>query len=176
MNIPLNIDWQQILLHMFNLVLLLGILYFLLYKPVLQFMQKRNAEYEAEEEAIARKHQEADQLKKQYEDQLKTIDTEIEQRRHASMDRIKEEKEHALEETRQQSAELLKKAREQAEHEREKILQDAQDTVTVLVRDLAQKMVFLDTNAAYEEFLKDAESEVAGAMQVSRSATGEGEH
>ena len=31
---PLNIDIQQILLHLFNLVLLLSILYLLLYKPV----------------------------------------------------------------------------------------------------------------------------------------------
>ena len=34
MNIPLNIDWQQILLHALNLVLLVAGLYLLLYKPV----------------------------------------------------------------------------------------------------------------------------------------------
>ena len=33
MNIPLNIDWQQILLHLFNFVILAGGLYFILYKP-----------------------------------------------------------------------------------------------------------------------------------------------
>ena len=32
MNIPLNIDWQQILLHVLNFVILFGGLYFLLYK------------------------------------------------------------------------------------------------------------------------------------------------
>lgn len=41
MNLPLNIDWQQILLHAFNFVLLFAILYFLLYKPVKDFMEKR---------------------------------------------------------------------------------------------------------------------------------------
>ena len=38
---PLNIDWQQILLHWMNLAILAGGLYFLLYKPVVDFMHKR---------------------------------------------------------------------------------------------------------------------------------------
>ncbi len=37
MGIPLNIDWQQILLHIFNLLILVGGLYLLLYKPVKDF-------------------------------------------------------------------------------------------------------------------------------------------
>ena len=41
MGVPLNIDWQQILLHMFNLIILTGGLYFLLYQPVTAFMKKR---------------------------------------------------------------------------------------------------------------------------------------
>ena len=44
-NIPLNIDWQQILLHALNFVILVGGLYFLLYKPVKKFMAQREAHY-----------------------------------------------------------------------------------------------------------------------------------
>lgn len=40
MNVPLNIDWQQILLHLLNFMILFGILYFFLYKPVKDFMEK----------------------------------------------------------------------------------------------------------------------------------------
>ena len=40
-NIPLNIDWQQILLHFFNFSILVGGLYLLLFKPVKRFMEKR---------------------------------------------------------------------------------------------------------------------------------------
>ena len=46
MNIPLNIDWQQILLHLFNFTILAGGLYLLLYRPVKEFMQKRDAYYQ----------------------------------------------------------------------------------------------------------------------------------
>ena len=45
MGVPLNIDWQQILLHAFNLIILTGGLYFLLYQPVTAFMKKRQDYY-----------------------------------------------------------------------------------------------------------------------------------
>lgn len=41
MGIPLNVDWQQILLHLFNFIILFGGLWLLLYKPVKNFMAKR---------------------------------------------------------------------------------------------------------------------------------------
>ena len=41
MNIPLNINFQQILLHLLNFVILAGGLYFLLYGPVKKFMDGR---------------------------------------------------------------------------------------------------------------------------------------
>lgn len=44
--VPLNIDWQQILLHLLNFVILFAGLYLLLYKPVKAFMQKRREHYE----------------------------------------------------------------------------------------------------------------------------------
>ena len=55
MNIPLNVDWQQILLHWMNLAILTGGLYFLLYKPVKQFMEKREAYYRDLEDQAAGK-------------------------------------------------------------------------------------------------------------------------
>lgn len=46
MNIPLNIDWQQILLHMLNFTILALGLFLVLYNPVKKFMQKRKEYYE----------------------------------------------------------------------------------------------------------------------------------
>ena len=53
MNIPLNIDWQQILLHLFNFSILVGGLYLLLFKPVKNFMDKRAKHYQDMENAAA---------------------------------------------------------------------------------------------------------------------------
>ena len=54
MNIPLNIDWQQILLHLLNFVILAGGLYLLLYKPVKTFMEKRQQYYQEQDAKAAK--------------------------------------------------------------------------------------------------------------------------
>ena len=59
MNIPLNVDWQQILLHLFNFAILAGGLYFLLFKPVKDFMDKRLAYYQGMEKEAADKLEQA---------------------------------------------------------------------------------------------------------------------
>ena len=46
MNMPLNIDWQQILLHVLNFTILFAVMYFFLFKPVKDFMEKREASYQ----------------------------------------------------------------------------------------------------------------------------------
>ena len=58
MNIPLNIDWQQILLHLFNFSILVGGLYLLLFKPVKNFMDKRAKHYQDMETAAAEREKE----------------------------------------------------------------------------------------------------------------------
>ena len=70
MNIPLNIDYQQILLHWMNLAILTGGLYFLLFKPVKQFMQKREAYYKDLDAQADAKLAEAEQIKAEYQAKL----------------------------------------------------------------------------------------------------------
>ena len=81
MNIPLNIDWQQILLHLFNFTILAGGLYLLLYRPVKEFMQKRDAYYQGINDQAEQLKQQADQLKKDYQQKLSDADSEIVQKR-----------------------------------------------------------------------------------------------
>ena len=55
MNIPLNIDWQQILLHLLNFVILAGgAVSQALYKPVKTFMEKRQQYYQEQDAKAAK--------------------------------------------------------------------------------------------------------------------------
>jgi len=63
MNIPLNIDWQQILLHFFNFSILVGGLYLLLFKPVKSFMAKREKHYADMESAAVAREKDTEELK-----------------------------------------------------------------------------------------------------------------
>ena len=78
---PLNIDFQQILLHWMNLAILTGGLYVLLYKPVKQFMDKREAHYQELERQAADKLAQAEQLKAERQAQLDQAGEEIRQAR-----------------------------------------------------------------------------------------------
>ena len=77
MNIPLNIDWQQILLHLFNFVLLAGGLYLLLYRPVKDFMKKREDHYAQMAQEAEKDRQEARQMVQDYKEKLADIDQEF---------------------------------------------------------------------------------------------------
>ena len=74
---PLNIDWQQILLHLMNFAILAGGLYVLLYRPVKAFMAKREAYYQAQADQAEKTAQEAERLKADYQAKLDAAGEEI---------------------------------------------------------------------------------------------------
>ena len=77
MNIPLNIDWQQILLHFFNFSILVGGLYLLLFKPVKDFMAKREQHYQAIDDDAAAKLREAEEKVKSADERVAALDNEL---------------------------------------------------------------------------------------------------
>ena len=76
MNIPLNIDWQQILLHLLNFVILAGGLYLLLYKPVKAFMEKRQQYYQEQDAKAAKTLADAEKTAAEVRQQLKNADAD----------------------------------------------------------------------------------------------------
>ena len=71
MNIPLNIDWQQIILHLLNFAILAGGLYFLLYHPVRKFMDQREEHYRQMETEAQQRLDQAKATEEEYRQQLK---------------------------------------------------------------------------------------------------------
>ncbi len=157
--IPLNIDFQQILLHLFNVVILFAILFFLVYKPVKNFMDKRKQEYLDMDNEAENKVKEANELKEEYEEKLRQSEAEIKaMRSEASRDAT--EKAHAIEEEARDHAEkILELARMQADNEKDKILGSAGEEVAKLAKDAASKAMFGSPSEAYDSFLKAAEDE-----------------
>ena len=74
MNIPLNIDWQQILLHLLNFVILAGGLYLLLYQPVKAFMEKRQSFYREQDAQAAKLLADAKQAAAEAQRKMKDAD------------------------------------------------------------------------------------------------------
>ena len=88
MNVPLNIDWQQILLHALNLVILIAGLYLLLFKPVKRFMDERTQKYQSMADDAAEKTRQAQALYADYQNRLKGADAEIQQKHAEGMQKL----------------------------------------------------------------------------------------
>ena len=152
---PLNIDWQQILIHIFNTVLLFGILYFLLYKPVKAFMEKRAEYYKNMNSEAEKVKAEAVALKKEYEMRLVAAEEEIRAMKELTEHEIsamqKEGEVNAIAE----AEAIISKAKATAEFERKKILHDAESDITEIVTYAAEKIaVSGNTSFNYDEVLK----------------------
>ena len=84
MNIPLNIDWQQILLHFFNFSILVGGLYLLLFKPVKSFMAKREKHYADMESAAQEREKSTADLEAAMKQREAEFDAALEEKRAAA--------------------------------------------------------------------------------------------
>ena len=153
MNIPLNVDWQQILLHWMNLAILTGGLYFLLYKPVKQFMEKREAHYRAMEEEAAGKLREAEELKASYQARLEGAEEEIRQARTKAQAAVQQ----SVEEQMAQARQIVAKAKEDAASSREQIIRESQRELRELGVAAVKKLTVKDGTDLFDQFLDLAE-------------------
>ena len=157
---PLNIDWQQILLHLLNFVILAGGLYFLLYKPVKSFMAKREQHYRELEEQTAADRREAAALRKAAQEKYDAAEDEISHLRTRVSDELEAEKQKQLAEARQQARRILETAGKTAELRSKKALVDSNEEIRAMALEAVQKLLINDGNAL-DQFLDAAESESA---------------
>lgn len=141
MNIPLNIDWQQILLHLFNFTILTGGLYFLLYKPVKDFMEKRTAFYKTMEEEAENRLDNAKHMEEEYECRLNQIDAEIAEKKAEAVKEAEEAANAVLDDARKQKEKIIADAHGIAQNDRKKILMEAKEDVVKLALAATKKML-----------------------------------
>lgn len=132
MNLPLNIDWQQILLHLFNFVLLAGGLYLLLYKPVKGFMDKRTAYYQTLEAETKTKLADAERVSAEYQSRMAGAEDEIQRKKAEVLREAEKKADLILEEARKQKEKILAEADSTARHEKEKMIEDARVEIAEL--------------------------------------------
>lgn len=114
-DIPLNIDWRQILLHLLNLVILFVVLYFLLYNPVKKFIEQRKQHYEQLDEQTKKQLAEAENKKTRYDNLLDNADEEIAEKKRLAIDDARTESERIIRNAEEQSSAMLKKATDEAQ-------------------------------------------------------------
>lgn len=163
---PLNIDILQILLHMFNFLLLAGGLVLLLFKPVSKFLREREDYYKKAEREIDLKTKENEALKAQYEQNLTEAKEQIAKMRVDAEQEVADMSKSALLQAKEKADSIILAAEKEAEDRKEHILDSAQTEISELVVTATQKLLS-DTvtpernSALYDEFIRLADKTVA---------------
>ena len=158
--LPLNVDWQQILLHLFNFTILFGALYILLYKPVRDFMENREKHYADIDSKANQALADAESSKASYEEKERNLDEEIRARKSSLSKEIEAERERRLADARSEAEKLIADARGEADREKKEIIESAQKEITEMVTDAMEKLTLEQTASdAFDQFLDAAEKE-----------------
>ncbi len=154
-NIPLNIDWQQILLHLFNFSILVGGLYLLLFKPVKDFMDKREKHYADMESAAVAREKDTEALKAAMVRREAALDAELDEKRAAAAKEAEALSDRRCQEAEARAQKIVDDARAAAQQERKQILTDANREIIALAEEAMTKLAA--QTSPYEEFLLSAE-------------------
>ena len=154
-NLPLNIDLQQIFLHLLNFTILLAGLYFLLYEPVKKFMNKRTAYYEDLDRQAKEKMEEARRVRRSYEERLEA-EEEIRQRGEEVQKSAAAQAQAQIQDAAEEAAHILAKAQAEARAERERMLNEVRGQISDMVAMATERLVLDSTSTAYDQFLAAA--------------------
>ncbi|MBR0382505.1 MAG: ATP synthase F0 subunit B [Eubacterium sp.] len=155
---PLGIDFLQIFLHLFNVVILFGGLYILLYSPVVDFMKKRDDHYAKMHEEAEEYLDSAQKMKGEYEEKLKSMEEEISRERAEAATKMEEYRASRMKEAEAEAKEVLVKAKEEGRRRRDLIVSDAKEDISKLIEEAAQKIMLGEsTEHIYDAFLDEAE-------------------
>lgn len=159
MNIPLNIDWQQILLHLFNFAILMGGLYFILYKPVKNFMAKREEYYKELDNKTNGALKDAEKLKADYAEKLERAEETIRNQKNEAQRVAIQAAQEQIDEAKAQADKIIANARIQAQRSKEKIIEDSGEEIKALAIKAAEKLIISSSSEAMDKFLDQTEEE-----------------
>ena len=158
--VPLNIDWQQILLHLFNFTILFGALYILLYKPVKNFMESRVAHYKDVDDKAEAALKDAENQQQIYAAKVAALDEELTAEKSKARKEIDAMREKELEAAKNDASKILSEARAEAAREKAGIVSAAQKEIRDLVTEAVDKLnADQSPSDAFDSFLDAAEAE-----------------
>lgn len=162
MDLPLNINFQQIFLHLFNFVILMLGLYLLLYRPVHNFMQKRLDHYAEQEQQANRLKAEAQALKADYEQQLARCQSAVDAVKEEEMEKLTRESQQILDLAKAEAVKIKAEAEKDAAMQRERIKESSRSEIAKMVVAATEKLMLKNRGkendlALYDSFLGSAE-------------------
>jgi F-type H+-transporting ATPase subunit b len=144
----LGIKLESILLHLINLVALLVILYFVLYKRVKAFMKRRSDEYTAREDDIAARQRQADEMKEEYAGLMNKANNEIARISEEAVVTAEIQGKALIEEAKKNAKTIIEKANNDILLEKAKMKAEFKNEVADIAVDIAGKILMREIKDA----------------------------
>lgn len=153
----------KFLIVFLNLTILYFILRKILFKPVTEFMENRTNSIRNSLEDAEKKKNDAAELKRSYEEQLRNARAEGEKIVNDAVLKAGREHDKLVAEARQEAESILARAREEIEHEREQMLKDVRGQVAGLALAAASKVMEANMDTDSNRVLVNKFIDEAGA-------------
>lgn len=155
---PLGIDFVQILLHLFNVIILFGGLYYILFGPVKKFMDQREEHYRQLDEEKTQALADAQKMKEDYDKQLQASADQVLVEKQKATREIQELRRQKVTEAQEEARRIIKKAEGEGNRRKEEIVAGAREEISNLIADAADKLLQDgDTDDFYDAFLDEVE-------------------
>lgn len=158
-----SLNGFKFIMAFLNLLILFFVLRKVLFKPVMEFMDKRTKSIEDSIADAEKQKGEAMEMKTTYEAQLKAAKVESKNIIDSAVAKAVAQQENMLDEARCQSEELLAKAREEIEFEREQLLKGVRNEVASLAFAAASRILDANMDTESNRQLIDKFIDEAGA-------------
>ena len=149
----LGINFQQILLHVFNFAILLLVLNELLYKPIVKFIDDRENYYKSMDKEKNENLEKSKELLNQRNQELKDIYIEANKIKEEAIIESQIQAKQEIDQAKEEGKKLLEKARVQSLVEKDILIRNTKKDLREVAIEAAAKLSLLN-NDVYDDFLK----------------------
>lgn len=149
----LGINFQQILLHIFNFALLLLVLNELLYKPIVKFIDDRDAYYKSLDKEKNENLEKSKELLNKRNRELEDIHIEANRIKEEAIKESQIQAKQEINQAKEEGMKIIEKARSQSIIEKDILIRNAKKDLREVAIEAAAKLSLLN-NDVYDDFLK----------------------
>lgn len=165
----MEISILDIILTILNFFILMGLLYLVLYRPVLRLLQEREEKIKTENEQLSTMRHEAETLKKKWEEKNKALAADVQRILEAARQEGLKEKEDIIRQAKEEAGQILVRAGQEARRERSKAWEEWWEEMVGIIITIATKVVgeeFDDEKhrTKIRSFIKQLDSKMIGEL------------
>lgn len=152
----MDLNPLDIVIHVINIVVLFLILRTLLYKPVAKFMASRTERVKGELDAVAKKQQQADEMKAEYEAKLSSAESDAGEKAKEIIKKANSDAGAIIDSANAKADEITGEAREKADAQMNSVLSEMQGEISDISIDIAKEILRREVNEADNRAIADS--------------------